>query len=102
MSRKPESEYSAGERKFAERVKALKAGKPNAYVYRKNIAVTKDGDFIIGLSYDISLERYSCSAIEHDGIRYNNPCRWNKWGKSLDCDISDLLMGSVHEGVRLI
>ena len=100
--KKDPSNYTAGEQKYLACQLALKAGKPNAYAYLVNSAVTKDGDFVIGLSYNMDLQRYSCSAIEHDGIRYNNPCRWDKQGKSLDCDISDLLMGSVHEGVRLI
>ena len=38
--KKPPSDYTAGERKFADLVAALKAGKPNAAIYRKNSAVT--------------------------------------------------------------
>ena len=94
--------YTSGERKFAERVAALKAGKPNAYSYRKNIAVTEDGDFVIGLTYNIALERYSCSAIEIDGVRFNNPKRWDKDGIALDSDSSDLVLASVQVGVRTI
>ena len=100
--KKDAAEYTAGERKFAERVAALKAGKPNAYSYRKNIAVTEDGDFVIGLTYNIALERYSCSAIEFDGIRYNHPKRWDKSGNPLEVDLSTLLLASVYEGVNKI
>lgn len=102
MSKKPPSDYTPGERKFADLVAALKAGKPNAMIYRKNSAVTENGDFIIGLSYHSKLQRYSCSAIEINGIRYNNPCRWDKYGGSLDDDLSDLVLGSVQVGVRTI
>lgn len=102
MTKKTAAEYTHGERKFADRVLALKAGEPNAYVYRKNIAVTENGDFVIGLTYNTALERYSCSAIEFDGIRHNNPKRWGKDGEPLDGDLSPLLLASVHEGVRVI
>lgn len=100
--KKDPSDYTPGERKFADLVKAVKAGKPNAAIYRKNSAVSLAGDFIIGLSYNIDLQRYSCSAIEIDGVRFNDPCRWDKSGKALDDDLSDLNVGSVHSGVRTI
>ena len=100
--KKSPSDYTKGEHKFANLVAALKAGKPNAAIYRKNSAVTLAGDFIIGLSYSIALERYSCSAIEIDGVRFNDPCRWDKSGKALDDDLSDLVLGSVHTSVRTI
>ena len=61
--KKHPSDYTAGKRKFADLVAALKAGKPNAAIYRKNSAVTLAGDFIIGLSYHSKLQRYSASAI---------------------------------------
>ena len=100
--KKDPSDYTKGERKFADLVAALKAGKPNAAIYFKNVAVTLAGDFIVGLSYSIALERYSCSAIEIDGVRFNDPCRWDKSGKALDDDLSDLVLGSVQVGVRVI
>ena len=42
--KKDPSDYTAGERRFADLVAALKAGKPNAAIYRKNSAVTENGD----------------------------------------------------------
>lgn len=100
--KKDPSDYTQGEQKYAARQLAVKAGKPNAMTYFKNVAVTKAGDFIIGLSYNLELQRYSCSAIEINGVRYNNPCRWDKYGGSLDDDLSDLVLGSVQVGVRTI
>lgn len=100
--KKDPSDYTPGERKFSDLVKAVKAGKPNAAIYRKNSAVTLAGDFIIGLTYNFDLQRYSCSAIEIDGVRFNDPKRWDKDGKALDCDVSDLVLGSVQVGVRTI
>lgn len=96
------SDYTQGEQKYLARQLAVKAGRPNAMTYFKNVAVTKAGDFVIGLSYNLELQRYSCSAIEINGIRYNNPCRWDKSGIALDDDVSDLVMGSVHTSVRTI
>ena len=97
------SDYTPGERKFADLVKAVKAGKPNAVIYRKNSAVTLAGDLVIGLSYNIDLQRYSCSAIEIDGVRDNGKlCSWDKSGIALYDDLSDLVLGSVHSGVRTI
>lgn len=69
--KKPPSDYTPGERKYANLAKAHKAGKPNAYTYLKNSAVTLAGEFIIGLSYNNELRRYSCSVIEIDGVRDN-------------------------------
>lgn len=100
--KKDPSDYTPGERKFADLVKAVKAGKPNAAIYRKNSAVTLAGDFVIGLSYNIDLQRYSCSAIEIDGVRFNDPRRWSKDGIALDSDCSDLVLGSVHTSVRTV
>ncbi|WP_198331407.1 hypothetical protein [Psychrobacter aquimaris] len=100
--KKDPSDYTPGERKFADLVKAVKAGKPNAAIYRKNSAVTEVGDFVIGLTYNIDLQRYSCSAIEIDGIRHNDPCRWDKEGGALDDAVSDLVLKSVNDGVRTI
>lgn len=101
--KKDPSNYTPGERKFADLVKAAKAGKPNAMIYRKNSAVTENGDFIIGLSYHSKLQRYSCSAIEIDGVRDNGKlCSWDKSGIALDDDLSDLVLGSVQVGVRTI
>jgi hypothetical protein len=100
--KKSPADYTAGEAKYAARKLAVKAGKPNAMTYFKNVAVTLAGDFIIGLSYNIELQRYSCSAIEIDGVRFNDPCRWDKSGKALDDAVSDLNIDSVQVGVRTI
>ena len=101
--KKDPSDYTAGERRFADLVAALKAGKPNAIIYRKNSAVTQAGDFVIRLSYHSKLQRYSCSAIEIDGVRDNGKlCSWGKDGNALDDDLSDLVLGSVHTSVRTI
>lgn len=101
--KKDPADYTPGERKFADLVKAVKAGKPNAMTYFKNVAVTKAGDFVIGLTYNIALQRYSCSAIEIDGVRDNGKlCDWDKSGIALDDDLSDLVLGSVHTSVRTV
>ena len=101
--KKDPADYTPGERKFADLVAALKAGKPNAAIYRKNSAVTENGDFVIGLTYNVALQRYSCSAIEIDGVRDNGKvCEWDREGGALDSDLSDLLMGSVHTSVSTI
>ena len=100
--KKDPSDYTAGEAKYAARQLAVKAGRPNAMTCFKNVAVTKAGDFIIGLSYNLELQRYSCSAIEINRVRYNNPCRWDKSGQAIDDDLSDLVIGSVHTSVRTI
>lgn len=101
--KKDPADYTPGQRKFADLVAAVKAGKPNAAIYRKNSAVTEDGDFIIGLTYNSKLQRYSASAIEIDGVRDNGKlCSWNENGNALDDDLSDLVLGSVQVGVRTI
>ena len=100
--KKDPADYTPGEQKYLARQQAVKAGKANAMTYFKNVAVTLAGDFIIGLSYNIDLQRYSCSAIEIDGVRFNDPCRWDKDGIALDDDLSDLVLGSVQVGVRTI
>lgn len=101
--KKDPSDYTQGEQKYLARQQALKAGKPNAMTYFKNVAVTKAGDFVIGLTYNIDLQRYSCSAIEIDGVRDNGKlCEWDKSGNALYDDVSDLLLASVHSGVRTI
>jgi hypothetical protein len=100
--KKDPSSYTAGETEFAKRVANLKAGRPNAISYRKNVAVTLAGDFVIGLTYSREQERYSCSAIHFDGIRYNHPKRWDRQGKALDVDLSDLNMGSIHIDVNKV
>lgn len=101
--KKSPADYTPGERKYADLVKAVAAGKFNAGVYLKNSAVTEAGDFIIGLSYNIDLQRYSCSAIEIDGVRDNGKlCEWDREGGALYDDLSDLLLASVHEGVNTI
>lgn len=100
--KKDPADYTPGENEYMERKQAVTDGKPNAYTYFRNVAVTLAGDLVIGLSYSIEWERYSCSAIKIDGVRYNNPCRWSKNGKAMDCDLSDLNVGSVHEAVRTV
>lgn len=101
--KKDPADYTLGERKFSERVKALKTGKSNALIYRKNVAVTLAGDFVIGLTYHVDRQYYSASAIEIDGVRDNGKlCTWDKSGVALDADLSDLVLGSVHEGVNRI
>ena len=101
--KKHPSDYTKGERKFADLVAALKAGKPNAAIYRKNSAVTLAGDFVIGLTYNIKLQRYSASAIEIDGVRDNGKlCSWDKDGNALDDDLSGLNVDSVHTSVRTV
>lgn len=100
--KKDPADYTPGEQKYLARQLAVKAGKANAMTYFKNVAVTKAGDFVIGLTYSIELQRYSCSAIEIDGVRFNDPCRWDKSGQAIDDDLSDLVIGSVQVGVRTI
>lgn len=101
--KKDPDDYTAGERKFADLVAALKAGKPNAAIYRKNSAVTLAGDFVIGLTYNIALQRYSASAIEIDGVRDNGKlCEWDREGGALYDDLSDLNVSSVHTSVRTV
>ena len=100
--KKSPADYTKGETEYAARKQAVKNGKPNAYTYFKNIAVTLAGDLVIGLSYSNDWERYSCSAIKIDGVRYNDPYRWDKFGKALEGDVSDLRLESVQVGVRTI
>lgn len=100
--KKDPKDYTPGEAEYAAVRLAVKAGRPNAYTYFKNMAVTLAGDLVLGLSYNIDLERYSCSAIKIDGVRYNDPKRWDKFGKALDADLSDLKLGSVQVGVKTI
>jgi len=101
--KKSPADYTPGERKFATKVEALKAGKPNAYTYRVNSAVTKDGDFVIGLTYHNDRQYYSASAIEIDGVRDNGKvCSWDAEGGALEGDLSALNIDSVHTSVRTI
>lgn len=97
--KKDPSKYTAGEAKYAARQQAVKAGKPNAHQFFKNLAVTEDGALLIGMSYSIEWKRYSCSAIETDGTRVNDPLQWDQYGGSLDGGI-DLNLASVHNNVR--
>lgn len=91
--------YTVDQKKWLDRQAAVKAGKPLAHQSFKNLAVTEDGDLLIGMSYSIEWKQYSCSAIETDGIRVNDPLRWDKYGGSLDGG-SDLNLASVHNDVR--
>lgn len=101
--KKDPSNYTAGEQKYLARQQAVKAGRPNAVTYFKNVAVTKAGDFVIGLTYNSKLQRYSASAIEIDGVRDNGKvCEWDREGGALYDDLSTLNIGSVHSGVRTI
>lgn len=97
--KKDPADYTPGERKFADLVAALKAGKPNAHQLFKNLALTEDGDLLIGMSYSIEWERYSCSAVEVEGVRTNDTWRWDRHGGSLDGG-SDLNLASVHDDVK--
>ena len=101
--KKDPSNYTAGEQKYLARQQAVKAGRPNAVTYFKNVAVTKAGDFVIGLTYNSKLQLYSASAIEIDGVRDNGKvCEWDREGGALYDDLSTLNIGSVHSGVRTI
>ena len=101
--KKHPANYTKGERKFADLVAAVKAGKPNAAIYRKNSAVTESGDFVIGLTYNIALQRYSASAFERWQVRDNGKlCSWDKDGNALDDDLSGLNVDSVHTSVRTV
>lgn len=101
--KKSPADYTPGERKYADLVKAVAAGRPNAVIYLKNSAVTQAGDFVIGLSYHSKLQRYSCSAIEIDGVRDNGKvCEWDREGGALYDDLSALNIDSVHTSVRTI
>lgn len=95
--------HTLGQKEWLKRRQDVKDGKANSMTYFKNVAVTKAGDFVVGLSYNRALERYSCSAIEINGVRDNGKlCTWDKQGKSLDCDLSALNMESVHSDVHII
>ena len=101
--KKDPSDYTPGEQKYLARQQAVKAGRPNAMTYFKNVAVTKAGDFVIGLTYNSKLQLYSASAIEIDGVRDNGKlCSWDREGGALYDDLSDLVLGSVHTSVRTI
>lgn len=101
--KKDPSDYTAGEQKYLARQQAVKAGRSNAMTYFKNVAVTKAGDFVIGLTYHSGRQIYSATAIEIDGVRDNGKlCSWNENGIALYDDLSDLVLGSVHTSVRTI
>lgn len=101
MKKSPD-DYTAGETEYLKRKAAALAGKPLAEMYFKSLAVTEDGQLCIGMTYSNEWRRYSCSAMIIDGVRVNEPRRWNKAGYSLDGDLSALNIGSVHQGVRVI
>lgn len=100
--KKSPADYTPGEAKYAQLKKAVAKGNYLASQRFKNIAVTLAGDYIIGLSFSKEWQRYSCSAIEIDGVRFNDPKRWSKDGEPLDDDLSPLNIGSVYSGVRTI
>ena len=97
--KKSPANYTQGEAKYAACKQAVKASKPNAHQFFKNLAVTEEGALLIGMSYSIEWKRYSCSAIETDGMRVNDPLQWDEFGGSLDGG-SDLNLASVHNNVR--
>lgn len=78
-----------------------KAAKGNAAMRLNNMALTIDGEMCIGMSYSNEWRRYSCSYMQIDGKRINEPSRWDSQGISLE-GRSDLNMGTVQDGVRKI
>ena len=78
-----------------------KANKHNAAIRFNNTALTVDGEKCIGMSYSNEWQRYSCSYIQRDGKRMNEPSRWDTSGNSLE-GTSDLNMGTIQDGVRKI
>lgn len=102
MKKDPEN-YTPGEAEYAKRKADVKAGKPNAGIYFKNIAVTVDGILCIGMTYSFERKCYSCTYTEIDGVRdFGGSHRWDKEGGSLDGSISNLNLASVSDGVRKI
>ena len=102
MKKHPD-DYTPGEAKFAKRFNDLAASQPNALIFRKNVATTLAGDFVIGLTYRRNQQIYSATAIEINGVRDNGKlCTWDREGGALECDLSDLNMESVHSEVKLL
>lgn len=99
--KKDPKDYTQGEAEYDRRRLAVKAGTPNAYVYFKNIAVTMDGDLCVGMTKNTQGGYFSCSAIVRDGVRANDPLRWDFQGGSFD-GLSDLNVRSVHQDVRTV
>lgn len=101
--KKDPSNYTAGEQKYLARQQAVKAGKPNAIAYFKNVALTVDGALCLGMSYSVEHRRYSCTYTETDSVRdFGGSHCWDVEGGSLDCAVSDLNMKTIHESVRKI
>ena len=95
--------HTLGQKEWLKRRQDVKDVKPIAMTYFKNAAVTKAGDFVIGLTYNSKLQLYSASAIEIDGVRDNRKlCSWNENGNALDDDLSALNIDSVHTSVRTV
>lgn len=78
-----------------------KAGKGNAAMRLNSMALTIDGEMCIGMSYSNEWRRYSCTYMQIDSKRLNEPSRWDSQGISLE-GRSDLNMGTVQDGVRKI
>lgn len=100
MKKDPKN-YTKGEKEYDRLRLAVKAGKPNAYAYFVNVAVTMDGDLCVGMTKNTQGGYFSCSAIVRDGVRTNDPLRWDFQGGSFD-GLSDLNVRSVHQDVRKI
>lgn len=101
--KKDPSKYTPGEAEYLKRKAAVVAGKPNAYTYFKNVALTIDGVLCLGMTYSFERQCYSCTYTETDGVRdFGGSHRWDKEGVSLDSIISDLDLESVNDGVRTV
>ncbi|WP_352309058.1 hypothetical protein [Psychrobacter sp. W2-37-MNA-CIBAN-0211] len=75
--------------------------KTNAQTRFNNMALTQAGELCIGMSRSNEWNRYSCSYMEVDGVRLNDPRRWDLYGNSSD-HLSDLRLDTVQVGVRTI
>lgn len=101
--KKDPANYTPGEVEYVKRKADVKAGKPNADLFFRNIAVTVDGVLCIGMTYIFERENYTCTYTESDGVRdFGGSHRWDKNGISLDDSISDLNLDSINDGVRKI
>ena len=90
-----------GEQRFDQLKQDAKTNKHNATVRFNNMALTKAGELCIGMSRSREWNRYSCSYMEVDGIRLNDPRRWDLYGNSSD-HLSDLRLDTVQVGVRTV
>ena len=100
--KKDPSDYTPGEAKYAARQQAVKAGKPNAAIYFKNVAVTMAGDLCIGMTHNKTWSYYSCTYTQAGGVRdFAGSRSWSLSGVSND-GFSDLDLSTVSLGVRII